>query len=437
MRSVRLLLFSLLAASAAAQQGLVCPTTAAGRTCEAFHYHVAMYRPDTKQFVEVFGVNQFATQASCDRARDARMAANAQVVAFFRTGRDQQYEADHFGACHCDMTIDRSSPNFLTDAQRAMQLRTAEEIRLRVRERLLDKGALSGAEVVRGLWSSLPVTPLLSGSRLVPMPQGNPAPAATSPDDLKATKSIDTSRPTAAALDLPLVEIGAASGTASASSTTPPVSTTSVPARPMISAPPKPEAPMETVEVAPPPTVETHGEPQAEQVVHAEDAPSEDEVQSAQETAESFVTYETQRIQNVLRASAAIGDEAVKSRIFEAAMQRIQLLSNLRLLIEGSGMRSRLAAAARQAETEQARLALMSRLFGDDVVPHWAPKDAADVVFEIAPEIAAAPERVLRDTTGTYSLQQKKRALYLVLAQTQPTEDQRLWLSALVEGFLK
>jgi len=32
---------------------------------------------------------------------------------------------------------------------------------------------------------------------------------------------------------------------------------------------------------------------------------------------------------------------------------------------------------------------------------------------------------------------QKKRALYLVLAQSQPTEDQRLWLSTVVEGFLR
>jgi len=331
MRSIRALIFGFLAASAAAQQGLVCPTAATGRTCEAFHYHVAMYRPDSKQFVEVFGVNQFATQASCDRARDAQIAANTLVVNYFRTVREQQYEADRFGTCHCDMTIDRSSPNFQTDVQRAMQLRTVEEIRLRVRERLLDNGVLSGAEAVRGLWSAPPVTPLLSGGRLVPMPQGTPAPVLTSPDDLKATKSIDTSRPTVAALDLPLIEIGAAPETQATTTPTSPTST--VPARPMTSAPPKPEAPIETVEVAPPPAVETHGESQGEQVVHAEDAPSEDEVQSAQETAESFVTYETQRIQNVLRASAAIGDEAVKSRIFEAAMQRIQLLSNLRLLI--------------------------------------------------------------------------------------------------------
>ncbi|MFP5247147.1 MAG: hypothetical protein ACLGH0_10675, partial [Thermoanaerobaculia bacterium] len=165
-------------------------------------------------------------------------------------------------------------------------------------------------------------------------------------------------------------------------------------------------------------------------------APEED-LQSAEETAEKFVSYETQRIQNVLRAAGAIADETVKSKIFEACMQRIQLLSNLRLLIEGSGMRSRLAAAARDADEEGERLALIARLFGEGVKPHWAPKDAADVVFDVDAEIASAPERALRDTTGRVSTAQKQQALYLVLAQTQPTEDQRLWLSSVVEGFLR
>lgn len=428
MRSIPFLLVGFLAAAAAAQQGLVCPPGAPGKPCEAFHYHAGMYRPDTKQFVEVFGFNQFATQTACERARELHMAANARVVAFFRGVREQQYEADRFGGCHCDLTVDRSSPNFLTDAQRAMQLRTVEEIRLRVREKLLDNGLLSDAEAVRGLWSEPPGTSMLGGGRLVAMPQGTAAQVLTSPDDLKPTKSIDTTKPAVVGLDLPLQDAG--SPPANVQPTTP----VSAAARPPASAQ---EPPMETVEVPAPPATEQHSEPQGEQVVRAEDAPSEEELQSAQETAESFVTYETQRIQNVLRASAAIGDETVKSKIFEAAMQRIQLLSNLRLLIEGSGMRSRLAAAARAAQSEEARLALMGRLFGDDVAPHWAPKDAADVVFEIESEIAAAPERVLRDTTGRFSSQQKKRALYLVLAQTQPTEDQRLWLSAVVEGFLK
>jgi hypothetical protein len=118
-------------------------------------------------------------------------------------------------------------------------------------------------------------------------------------------------------------------------------------------------------------------------------------------------------------------------------MQRIQLLSNLRLLIEGSGMRSALTAAARDAQTEQQRLALIAKLFGDSVTPHWAPRDAADVIYEIENDIVASPERVLRDSSGQFGVAQKKRALYVLLAQSQPTEDQRLWLSSIIEGFLR
>ena len=165
-------------------------------------------------------------------------------------------------------------------------------------------------------------------------------------------------------------------------------------------------------------------------------APTEEEMLSAQDTAERFISYETQRIQNVLKASAAIADEEVKSKIFEACMQRVQLLSNLRLLIEGSGMRGRLATAARAAESESDRLALMAKLFGAEVKKHWAPQDARDVVFEVEPEVEAAPDRVLRDSGGKYTLQQKRHALYLVLARTQPSEEQRLWLSSVVEEFL-
>jgi hypothetical protein len=121
--------------------------------------------------------------------------------------------------------------------------------------------------------------------------------------------------------------------------------------------------------------------------------------------------------------------------MFEAAMQRIQLLSNLRLLIEGSGMRSRLANAARDAVEERDRLALIARLFGDDVRPHWAPGNADEVVLEFDRKIADEPERVLRDSTASAS--DKKHALYLVLAKTQPTEDQLLWLASLIEGFLR
>jgi hypothetical protein len=418
---------ALAAAPLSAQQGLVCAGVPAGRPCDAFHYHVQMYRPDTKQFVDVTGGTPFATQAACERAREAQVAANATVVEFFRGTKQQQYLEDKFGPCHCDMTNDRSSASYLPEAQRELQLRSAEEARLRIRERLLDNKIPTDTPVMRALYVDPPVTPMLAGPKLVPLPQTAPVAAATSTDDLRATRTIDTSKPVVAAMDLPLVEIAAAVAPTEAPAPT------DVPA-PTTEAVVAPEAPIsETV-------VEVQPEPELDPShIDAAAAPAAngDNSLSAEETAERFISYETQRITNVLKASSSINDETLKSKIFEACMQRIQLLSNLRLLIEGSGMRSRLASAARAAETEAQRLELIGKLFGDEVKSHWAPADAADVILDIEAEIAAAPEGALRDTTGKFSTEQKKRALYLVLAQTQPTEDQRLWLSTVVEGFLR
>ena len=417
--------------TSAQQGGLVCTGAPAGKPCDAFHYHVQMYRPDTKQFVDVNAGAPYATQAACERAREIQVSANQAVVEFFRVTKEQrQYEADRVGPCHCDMTSDRSSQSYLPEAQRVMQLRNAEETRLRVRERLLDNKLASDSPLIRGLYADPPGTPLLSAPKLVPLPQAAPVAPATSTEDLRATKTIDTARPAVVALDLPLIEIG------------------SEPAP--VAAPPAAEPPAVTA-------AETTQEPQiAETVVEVPAAPNLDPQPSvsttndapaveqnnedslnAQETAERFISYETQRITNVLKASSAINDENLKTKIFEACMQRIQLLSNLRLIIEGSGTRSRLAAATRAAESEAERLEVIGKLFGEEIKPHWAPQDAADVIFEIEEEIAAAPERALRDTTGRFSADQKKRALYLVLAQSQPTEDQRLWLSTVVEGFLR
>jgi hypothetical protein len=426
----------------AAQTSLVCPVPAGsgGRACEAFHYHVQMYRPDTKQRVEIFATPQFATQASCERARDARAAANAKAVEFIRA-KQPQYEADRFGPCHCDMTNDKGSATFLTDAQRVLQIRIAEDIRLRVRERLLDMGLTTDSEIVRGLDLDPPSTPILGAPKLVPPPATSAAAIATSPDDLKPTRTLDSTKPSIAALDLPLVDIGP--GGAAATPAVQPVSPTAVPPV-QASAAGAATAPAGALPPVVPANAPAGEPPVEEQKVVAEpapapspNAPTEEEMLSAQDTAERFVSYETQRIQNVLKASAAIGDEEVKSKIFEACMQRIQLLSNLRLLIEGSGMRGRLATAAREAESETDRLGLMTKLFGDEVKKHWAPQDARDVVFNVESDVEAAPERVLRDSGGKYTQQQKRHALYLVLARTQPSEDQRLWLSAVVEEFLR
>jgi hypothetical protein len=382
-----------------------------------------MYRPDNRTFAEVYAATPFATQAACERAREQQVSANAKVVEFFRDVKEQQYPPDRFGPCHCDMTTERSSATYLGEPQRLLLLRTAEEIRLRVRERLLDNKVPSDSEIVRGLYADPPSTPALAMPKLVPPPQSATLPVTTSPDELQPTRSIDTTRPSVAALDLPLIDL-------SSEAPLPVVGEAVASAPGEVAA-----APVPTPE-APAPIEETRVEAQPE-VVEGPAPVSEEEQQSAQDTAERFVSYETQRIQNVLRASGAIGDENVKTRIFEAAMERIQLLSNLRSLIEGSGSASPLAAAARDAASEADRITLMARLFGEAIKPHWAPQDAADVVFEIEPEIANAPERVLRDGSGRFTAEQKKHALYLVLAKTQPTEDQRLWLSTVVEGFLR
>ena len=419
-------------------QPLTCPAVSAatGRPCDTFHYHVQLYRPDTRAFVELAGINQFASQSACDRARDAQFKRNMAVVEFYRARGDQQYQADHIGPCHCDMTVERTSPNYMTDIQRIAQLRMAEEIRQRVRERLLDQDVPSDSELIRGLIPIPSANPLVSGPKLVPMPQRSAASEVTRPqDELKMTKAVDPSTTSTASLDLPLVDVpgveasftapAAAEGGLKPAATPPPTTAeAAVATQPQAPAPAPTPAPAPAPAPAPMPAAAA---PTTE--VAADDAPLED-------AADAFVGYETQRIQNVLHASSAINDEAVKSKVLEACMQRIQLLSNLRSLIQGSGAKSRLATAARNAKSEPERLGLVAKLFGSDVPPHWAPKDAADVVLDTH-DVDGDPERILRDSGGKFADAQKRHALYVLLARTQPTEEQQLWLATVVDGFLQ
>ncbi|MEA2336006.1 MAG: hypothetical protein QOE82_13 [Thermoanaerobaculia bacterium] len=158
----------------------------------------------------------------------------------------------------------------------------------------------------------------------------------------------------------------------------------------------------------------------------------EEELPAPEDVADAFVSYESQRIQNVLKVSSSIGDEAVKAQVLDACTQRIQLLSNLRSLIVGSGARSRLVASANGAKKESDRLAVVAKLFGSDVPPHWAPREASEVIFDPG---VAEPERVLRDNAT--SDQQKRHALFALLATSSPTEQQQLWLNSVIEGLLK
>lgn len=443
-----LALLIVVAGSVSAQSILVCPpsSSAVVRACDAFHFHVQMYRPDTRGFAELTGVNQFASQTACDHYRDAEIKRNATVVDYFKRVRgDQRYEADRFGPCHCDMTVEKTNAAYLNDLQRIAQVRLEEEVRLRVRERLLDAGVTTDNELVRGLMTPPPSLPVLGGAKMIPVPPPAPESSVTnSPDDLKSTKAIDTSKPVVATIDdLPLVDLPAPAAplppeTAAVPQTATPPAAAPVSAAPaaVASVPAATTPPAGTAPAAAPPVTADTGSALQAPVAPAP-APQAADTLSAAEAAESFVSYETQRIQSVLKASAVISDEAVKSKIFEACMQRIQLLSNLRSLIEGSGSRSRLASAARSAQSENDRLALVAKLFGDTIAPEWAPKDAADVVLKPNADVDAEPERVLRDNTGRFNDEQKKRALYIMLARSQPTDEQQLWLVTVVDSFLQ
>lgn len=395
MRPFLIAVAAALAAVAAPGQPLVCPTTPAG-TCAIYHFHVQMFRPDTRGFADLFGINQFATQQACDSARENAVARNAAVVDHIRrTQNDQQYQPDRFGPCHCDMTVDRSSPNFLSDADRAAQIRTASDIRQRVRERLMDTGLSTDAELIRNLVAPSALPGVVGGPRIVSLPAAQVAASqTTSPDELRTPKMESAAAPAIAA-DLPLADVQP--GIAA------PAATAAIP----VPAPPP----------APPPVTLPAEEPAA-----------------AEQAADIFVSVETQRIQNVLKASDAVSNETLKAKILESCMQRIQLLSNLRSLIQSSGATSRLATAARNARSDQDRLALVDKLFGADVAPHWAPKDATAVVL---PPLTVDAQRVLRDTTGKFSERQKRRALYELLARTQPNEDEQLWLATIVEALLR
>ena len=399
--------------SPALAQPLLCPpvVSVAGKPCETFHFHVQLFRPDTREFVEVYGINQFASMPSCEHARDAQFKRNMAIVEFMRAQRRDWWQADKFGPCHCDMTIERASPNFLSDAARAQQIRDAEEVRQRVRERLLDARAPSDSDVVRNLGPSVSATPLIGGPKLVSMPPPAAATnASNSPDDLRITKAVDTTASTASSFELPLADIPLP-GITPPSETAAPVSQAAA-ADPPQQAPPTPTpAPVATEPVT---------------VVADEDLPAPEDV------ADAFVSYESQRIQNVLKVSSSIGDEAVKAQVLDACTQRIQLLSNLRSIIVGSGARSRLVASANAAKRESDRLGIVAKLFGSDVPQHWAPKEAADVIFDPA---VTDPERVLRDNAA--SDQQKRHALFALLATSSPTEQQQLWLNSVIEALLK
>jgi hypothetical protein len=363
------LLVAALTAASALGQALLCPPSATPPArCDVFHYHVQMYNPEIRGFNEFSGINQFASQAACERARDAAMRHNAAVVDFYRQRNDKRYLPDNFGPCHCDM-----SATYLNDVARNAQLRQAGDTRLRVRERLMDAEVPTDSDLMRE--AVAPAGSPFGAAKLVPLPPAPPPTAmANEPADLRMPKSEIGDAP--AISELPLAEI--------------------------VPTPAMPPAPVAT--------------PATPEVKVDEPAPPADD------PADAFVSVETDRIQKILAASTALSDV----KILEACTRRLQVLSNLRMLIENS--KGSLAAAARGAHGESDRLALVAKLFGSDMPAHWAPRDARDVVVDLMPD----PAGVLRNPSAL--AEQKRHALYSYLATSPVIDD---WVGGVVEALLQ
>ncbi|MGA7613843.1 MAG: hypothetical protein WBX15_01565 [Thermoanaerobaculia bacterium] len=391
----------LLFATAAAAQTLVCP---AGGTppegCPVSHYHILAWSSESNRPVELFGVNAFASQAACEKSRAAEMAENQAAIAAIRqTQPKSRIQPDRFGPCHCDMTVVQANPYFLDDAHRMAQVRLRQQFLADLREDLLDAGLASDSSVVRALAGEASTIGTEIWPMTAPLPDTLP-PAGAQPLSESALKETAIGSETTSTIpggsDLTLLEIP-------------------IPTEEEVQAILTARA---TAAAAP------------EESVAASSAPDED--------ADPFVEFETSRVQRILQAANAMTEATSKAKILEAAMQRLQLLSNLRTLTDVAGARSRLARMSGAARDETSRLQLVSALFGADVASHWAVGDANDIVIEWPSNVADDPIAVLRDSTGRYTAEQRKAAMYLVLARNPSlTASQQSWLANLIDESLQ
>lgn len=439
-----LLLLIVLAAAAAGAQPLVCPpeVTPSGKPCDGFHFHVQAWDPITRTFATLTGVNRFASQTACDRARDAAAKGNAAIVDYVKRVKQEQYEADRIGPCHCDRTFESGNTASLNDAQRRAQKRMAEEVRRHVRARLIDLDLAADSDLISSLWLLPAANSMLGGPRLTQLPAPGAVSVTNSPEDLRLPRNAQGSVPTATTFDLPLADPGgapAAVATSTAPAATPPAAAPAGTAPPNATPQPvtaeipkEPKLPIQETTVA----VDTPPAPPASAEIPVARATEESSQLSAEDAADIFIRHETQRIQNVVNAVSDASDE-MGEKVLEACTARIQALSNLRSLILGSGADSRIAKESRGSGADAERLALVTKLFGPDVAAHWMPKVTTDVLVPPSPQVDTNPEKVLRDSSGQSTDAQKRRALYVLLTRAPITEEQQLWLIPMVERFLQ
>lgn len=374
----RLALIALLAASSgiAAAQSLTCPTAASG-DCALVHYHTRFWDPRSKSSFELLGHNAFGSMERCEEARAADEARNrAAIEHLLRVAPRMKTTPNAYGPCHCDPSWTKGDPSFLTEQTRLQSRRSARSIDLVMLNLLVKRDLLPDSELAR---------------------RYEPAPSSFRSADWP----------------LGIVRAATPGSDHSLGETPEPLMETTVIAQAPVDAEPTHLALKEI----------TYADLTGLTVTEEESAPAEARL--------DFLGAEIARFAALLDRSDEL---AQKDLVIDSCQERVQVLSNLQRLIETAGPRSRLALANRERVEEAARMRLVADLFGETVAAHWSPADPSGMSISIPASIEGDPLAVLRDTSGKFDSDERKLALYrLLAAEANLTESQEVWLASLIE----
>jgi hypothetical protein len=357
-------------------QVLTCATGTADQ-CNGVHFHVQAWNPETKGFTEIYGQNSFANVEACEAVRKHEMTVNESAIAHLsRTAPRLKAQATKYGPCHCDMTGVRSDPHFLDDEQRAAQMRRDREMKLAMLELLLDHELPLDSDLARAHISAPAArvrAPYWTRDVMLPELKGD---HLLDPERVKLLETVidGVRRPSTAGASL---------------------------------------APTDVRYDA---TLVAGGDAAAADV-------------------NPFIDAEMTRINTMLEGLASA--EGDTGALLEASNDRIQVLTNLARVIESGGGRSRLSSRSKAAKSDSERLALIRALFGELVATHWAPQKVSDMVFTLPAEVNRDPVAVLRDTSGKFTNDQKRIALFAQLARSASlTDSEEIWLSGIADANL-
>jgi hypothetical protein len=374
----RLILIAILAAAPApaSAQALTCATAAAG-DCTLVHYHTRVWDPRNKTSFEILGHNAFGTMEKCEEARAKDEARNrAAIDHLLKVAPRMKTGANVYGPCHCDPTWTKGDPAFIAEAARLQVTRAARTIDLAMLNLLVEKDLPADGELARRY------EPTSSTFRTASWPLG--ITRATAPD---ADRALSDATET-------LME-------------------TTIIAQAPVDAEPTQLA-LKGI---------TYDDLAGLTVTESEAAPSPARA--------DFLGSEIARFAALLDR---VDELSQKDLVIDSCQERVQVLSNLQRLIETAGPSSRLARANLERTVEDDRLRLVGDLFGASVAAHWAPADPAAMDIAIPEAIDGDPLAVLRDTAGKFDRDQRKLALYRLLAgDANLTESQEVWLASLIE----